>query len=149
MSKADLPWYEQARLQQATYRVIKARVDAVLDKFALNTTQWVILSLIKSKPGQLRIKDVAGQLQVKATLVTKLVNQLERADLLEVAVHQQDSRARALAPTAAGSRLLGRIAPALTEQLRPLQAGISPADRQTYLAVLAQYLANAEADQQN
>lgn len=142
--ETNIPIFKKALLQQSTYKVVKSLVDEVLEPHGLNTTQWMILSLVGKKPSKLRVKDIADLLKVEGAFVTNLVHKLDDAGWLKSKTHHSDSRARILLLTAKGRELLRKIEPELEDQLKPLEVGLSAKDLQTYFKVLGAFIKNSE-----
>lgn len=130
------PTYNQALLQTVGYRSIRSVVNSVLEKYGLNTAQWVILGLVSEKPNKLRVTDAARELRVEDPLVTNLVQALVASDLVKSTSHKRDKRAKVLALTTSGEHLVTDIEPELTKALAPIEACASPADWETYFATL-------------
>jgi len=137
------PTYRQAALQMAAYRSVRAVVNGCLAGRRLNATQWAILGAVYDNPEQLRVTDLATQLQVEGAFVTNLVRQLLKAGYLTHTIHPTDNRARLLSLTTEGRQLVETVEPELMQRLQPLADGLKPADVTCYFSALGTVIANA------
>ncbi len=141
----ERPTYQQAWLQTVAYRGIRDVVGSALKAHGINTAQWIILGLLGGGSERLRITDLARQLRVEDPLVTNLVRALVTAELVKSSPHRRDKRARVLELTTKGKKLIENVEPKLAKALAPVEACASPADWETYFAVLEDIIA-ATAD---
>jgi len=88
---------------------------------------------------------LAQHLGVDRTVMTYLLDDLERAGLIERHPDPADRRARRIAPTERGRALLGDLDERLGAAEEQVLAGLTAADRQAFRALLCQAASHASA----
>jgi DNA-binding MarR family transcriptional regulator len=104
----------------------------------------VLAAAARSRPGSQQ--ELAGHLGVDRTVMTYLLDDLERAGLIERRPDPADRRARRIAATARGAALLTD----LDQRLRAAEAGVlsglgTEGDRQAFRALLRRLATHADA----
>ena len=125
------------------YRLVRARVQAVLTKYDLNPTYWSILgAAIEAKDG-IRLATVANMLGVKAPMVTMMVDDLAERGLMKRVPHHTDKRAKLLVTTQKGKRLARVVGSELNIEVQNLLAGLTVEELAISRRVLETIIVNA------
>jgi DNA-binding MarR family transcriptional regulator len=103
----------------------------------------VLATATRSEPGSQQ--ELAHHLGVDRTVMTYLLDDLERAGLIERHPDPADRRARRIAPTERGRALLGDLDERLGAAEEQVLAGLTAADRQAFRALLCQAASHASA----
>jgi MarR family transcriptional regulator for hemolysin len=143
MPSNSLPSYKKTNLQMVAYRRIQAALTALLKRFHLSTTQWIMLGFMSESTSGLRVTDLAKALQVEMPLITTTTQALVREGLMLTATHARDKRAKLLTLTPKGRQLVREIEGYLTNNLRQLEQGTDPQDLNVYFRMLQQLGRNA------
>lgn len=140
----DLPTYKKAMIQVAAYRRIRNAVNAVLNHFDLNATEWMILGVLYESATGMRITDIASVVDVEVPLVTRLSRALLKNGLIQAVPARRDRREKPLSLTQRGQRVISEVEQALTNSNRQLEAGLSKQDVSAYFATLGTFMRNAQ-----
>lgn len=138
----DLPTYISGTTQTKAYRMLREHVYSVLSKYELTPTYWSMLGLIQDAPNGVRQVEVARDLHVKAPLVTTMTRQLEDRGIIQSVQNQFDARAKLLAITPSGKKLIKTVETELHKRLILLLSGLTEKDLITYHKVLTTIIAN-------
>ena len=103
----------------------------------------VLAAATRSEPGSQQ--QLAHHLGVDRTVMTYLLDDLERAGLIERHPDPADRRARRIAPTERGRALLSGLDERLGAAEEQVLAGLTAADRQAFRALLCQAASHASA----
>lgn len=103
-------------------------VRAALAPFDVTHVQFVLLAVLTSMDdeGPITQRDLAAHAAIDPMMTSQVLRALERKGLIERPAHPTDGRARTLAPTGAGKRLVNAA-----------NAAVEDADR-AYFAVLGE-----------
>jgi DNA-binding MarR family transcriptional regulator len=101
----------------------------------------VLAAAARSEPGSQQ--ELAHHLGVDRTVMTYLLDDLERAGLIERHPDPADRRARRIAPTDRGRALLGDLDQRLGAAEDHVLAGLDDGDRRAFRALLCQAAAHA------
>jgi DNA-binding MarR family transcriptional regulator len=142
----NVPSYRSSILLTRAYRVLRARVYKCLEEFELNPTEWSLIGTVYESKDGVRLAQVAAALGVKAPLVTLLVDNLVKRDILKRIPNQVDARAKLLVITPNGKVLVKTVERTLNRALLPLLGDLSEQDLLTYQKVLEVIIKN-EASQ--
>lgn len=145
-SEEKLPTYKKAMVQVVAYKRIRNILNAVLKRFELNTTQWMILGVLYESATGLRITDIANSLEVEVPLITRLSHSLLRAGLVENKLALSDKRTKPLALTLRGQQLVAKVEHELTKRTKRLEQGVSDRQVNNYFRTLETFMDNATAD---
>jgi DNA-binding MarR family transcriptional regulator len=132
--------YQKARLQVVGYRAIQARVNGLLGRYDLNTSQWIILGWLHDNPQGLRVTSIAEVLDVEVPLVTALVQPLEALELVSLRIDPEDRRAKLVSLTRKAARLVPKLEAELTEHLQRFERAVHPGDMDRYFHALQQFI---------
>lgn len=138
-----LPTHKKAILQVVAYRRIRLAVNSVLNRFDLNTTQWMMLSVLYESATGLRITDIARSLEVEVPLITRLSRSLIKAGLVESKSNTGDKRTKPVGLTSAGQKVIGRVDKELQKKTAELEEGLSNKEVNGYFKTLAAFRDNA------
>lgn len=132
-------------------RVLRAQIQArnagFYARHGIAAGEVVVLNLIALNPGVSQ-NDLAAAVVLKKSAVTKLVNQLEAAGLVERRKPAADLRFNALHLTAQGEARLAVVNAAVDAQRERLLGPLDPGEREQLFALLARlsaHLAEPEA----
>ncbi len=115
-------------------RYVKAANAAFTDVPGGPRGYQVLATATRSEPGSQQ--ELAHHLGVDRTVMTYLLDDLERAGLIERHPDPADRRARRIAPTERGRALLGDLDERLGAAEEQVLAGLTAADRQAFRALL-------------
>ncbi|HVX23895.1 MAG TPA: MarR family transcriptional regulator [Candidatus Saccharimonadales bacterium] len=136
------PTYITGTIQAQAYRVLREHVYSVLQRYDLTPTYWSMLGIITQARDGVRQVDIANGLKVKAPLVTGMAQELSARGLIQSARNQFDGRAKLLALTPAGRKLVKAVEQELDGHLRQLLTGITDEEILTYHKVLQAIVSN-------
>jgi DNA-binding MarR family transcriptional regulator len=137
------PSYKKAMMQVVAYRRIRGVIAAVLRRFELSTTQWMILSVLYESTTGLRITDIAHSVEVEVPLITRLSRTLKAAGLIENKAGLKDKRAKPLGLTVQGQAMITRVERELAQRTVRIEAGVSSRELDTYFKTLGTIMNNA------
>jgi DNA-binding MarR family transcriptional regulator len=137
----NMPTYHSSILQIKAYRTLQARVNGVLGKFGLNSSQWSILGQIYERAG-LRFSDVAALLGVEPALITMMTEPLLDQGLVQKVPHSSDKRSKILVITDSGRQRVKEVEQLLQSTLEPLLSGASKSELSAYQRVLETIVQN-------
>jgi DNA-binding MarR family transcriptional regulator len=138
----QLPTYKKAALQVVAYKNIRDTINSVLNRFDLNTMQWIILGTLYENATGLRITDIAKSLQVEVPLITTLASPLMREGLVSNRVSKTDRRSKPLALTPRGKEAVGQIEAELAKHLETLEQGLTDSEVTSYFQTLETFITN-------
>jgi MarR family transcriptional regulator for hemolysin len=143
MPSDSLPTYKKTNLQMVAYRRIQTAVSALLSRFHLNTTQWIMLGFMSESNSGMRVTDMAKALQVEMPLITTTTQTLVAQGLMHTVAHARDKRAKLLMLTPKGKQLVREIEGYLTNNLRQIEKGANPQELKVYFSMLQRLGTNA------
>jgi DNA-binding MarR family transcriptional regulator len=126
---------KQVRLRE--FLLAEARVDA--DQAGL-----AVLYVLHVEGTGLRLTDLAEQLRIDATAVTRKAQQLERSGLVSRNRDREDARATRLQLTAQGRRTINRFLAARRAWLTRLLAGWPEAEQIEFARLLRQFTSDVD-----
>ncbi len=141
----DLPTYITGTIQVKAYRLLREYVSAVLAEYALTPTHWSMLGTIMQARDGIRQVEIAHTMHVKAPLVTTMARQLQERGLVQSVQNQFDARAKLLAMTPSGRKLVRTVELDLNKAINTLLTGLTESDLIVYHKVLTTIIANDEA----
>ena len=109
---------------------------------SLSPEQYLLLFRVVDHPGQ-SLSDLADAVLEDRPNVTRLVDGLERADLVERRSDPTDRRRQRLHPTASGMDAIATVRDQLGEERAAVVADVDPADFEVFSRVLGQIEAAA------
>ncbi len=135
--------YQVGLVQAKAYRILRQHTAKILAACCkLSPLDWALLGILvvrkKSRPTIL-----ASELGVEAPLVTKIIANLQRRNLLETKPDPKDSRAIIVHLTSEGRNFIRKNEPYVRKEMKPLLSGLSIKDLATYLAVLEKIVENS------
>jgi DNA-binding MarR family transcriptional regulator len=104
----------------------------------------VLLTLHLAR-GPLRVGEIAARMQVVGPHVTRLLHDLERADLVQRVVDPNDQRARLIELTDKGAAAAGRYVEAIVGWFTGAVADWSEEDRHTFGRLLMRFVEDLQA----
>ena len=101
-----------------------------------------MLGVIAQAPDGIRHVEIARKLHVKAPLITTMARSLQQRDLIQSVQNQFDARAKLLALTPAGKKLLKIVESDIDTELSMLLSGLNETEMTTYHKVLQTIINN-------
>jgi MarR family transcriptional regulator for hemolysin len=132
----ELPTYLSGTIQIKAYRILRAYVYDVLSEHAMTPTHWSMLGIILQAKDGVRQVEIAKTLVVKPPLITVMVRDLQQRGIVTSVQNQFDARAKLLAVTPEGKKLIRIIENELNHVLSQLLRGLSEDDLEAYHKVL-------------
>ncbi|MDL2341569.1 MAG: MarR family transcriptional regulator [Patescibacteria group bacterium] len=142
----NIPTYLSGALFMKAYRLLRSNVTGCLSNYDINPTSWVLMGIIRETKDGVRLVEVANTMNVKAPLVTTLVQDLIAKDLIELLPHHTDKRVKLLMLTSTGKVFMKKVESALEKSLSGILAGTTPADLAGFEAVLEAIINNSTDD---
>ena len=139
----NIPTYLSGALFMKAYRLLRSNVTACLSTYDINPTSWVLLGIIRETKDGVRLVEVANTMNVKAPLVTTLVQDLIAKDLIELLPHHTDKRVKLLLLTPTGKSFVKKVEAALEQSLRGILAGTTDPDLAGFETVLEAIIRNS------
>lgn len=144
MSRLSLETYLPYRLSVASNKVSALIARAYEAQFGLTVPQWRLLAVLSERPGQTQQALVAQTAMDKVTISRAAQALLERG-LVARSPDPDDRRARKLALTRTGRRIVADVTPVALAFERALIDAIGDAEAERLEAALRQVEARAEA----
>lgn len=136
-SLRDFAGYNMKR----AFNVIQADVNVTLAAFGLRMVTWSALSVIRDNTG-LRQSQLADILSIERPNLVVLVDELERADLINRDRDAGDRRAYCLSLTEAGETLYADALAAMQAHDNRMTEGLTVEERQSLISMLRKIEAN-------
>jgi DNA-binding MarR family transcriptional regulator len=136
--------YKSARVEVIAFKKLQLKVNEVLNRYNLNTSQWILLGTLHEHLRGTRVTDLAHDMQVEVPFVTMLAQPLQREGLVGSASQSKDRRVRLLTLTKQGHERVQSIERELRGQLRDLLRGVSENELTTYFRVLETIITNSQ-----
>lgn len=128
--------YATGLLQTKAYRILKHRSDEALKPYGLTPLDWALLGALYELPQGLRLTQASEILGVEASMISLVIESLERDTYLTITRSPQDRRVKIIQLTEHGRSSVPKIEQHLRASLKPLLAGASKLDVLAYLRVL-------------
>ncbi len=109
----------------------------------ISVTYFAVLLALWENDG-IGITDLGERVQLEKSTMTSLIDRMQAARLLERRDHPTDRRAYRIYLTPYGKELEQKLDRIVNRAYRKLTAGITEKDRQKSVAVLKQFLKNAQ-----
>jgi DNA-binding MarR family transcriptional regulator len=140
---ADAPVSEFAgQLLFRLWRASHTHVAAVLEAVGLTPALFALLNVIRARNGAIQ-QELGAVLGIDPSTMVALIDQLEGAGLASRRPSPTDRRAREVAITPRGRRLLKRARRMVAETEDEVLRGLTRAERQELVALLRRALASA------
>ena len=141
---SETPSYRSGLLQVMAYRILRTKLTETLEKYSLIVTEWAMLGILyESKSNGVHLADIAGTLHVEPPLITTMVAQLEKKELVDRRDDVRDRRAKFIYITQKGRELVPEVEKIMQETLSVLLRGISVEELKIYKKVLEAIVKNA------
>jgi DNA-binding MarR family transcriptional regulator len=142
---ADAPVTEFAgQLFFRLWRASHVRAADVLGTVGLTPALFALLNVIGAREGAIQ-QELGAAMGVDRTTMVSLIDQLEGAGLAKRRPSAKDRRAREVAITPKGRRLLGRARRIISETEDDLLAGLTAEERHDLVTLLRRALESAPA----
>lgn len=139
----NIPTYLSGALFMKAYRLLRLNVTGCLSQFGINPTSWVLLGIIRETKDGIRLAEVANIMNVKAPLVTTLVQDLIAKELITLLPHHTDKRVKLLLLTSTGKTYMKKVEAALEQSLKGILAGTTDVDLAGFETVLEAIIRNS------
>lgn len=127
--------YRLYRLMHDIYVLLDAADRSLLREFDLTPSQYTLLTLLEPGDGQ-RLIALSDRLLVARSTITRLIDQMEAAGLVQRINDPDDRRAQRVALTPAGQAVLKHAYRAHEQSLEESLASLSEAERQALVVLL-------------
>ena len=142
---ADAPVTEFAgQLLFRLWRVSHVRAADVLSTQGLTPALFALLNVIGAREGAIQ-QELGAAMGIDRTTMVSLIDQLEDAELAVRRPSPKDRRAREIAITPKGRRLLGRAREMLSQAEDDVLGGLTAEERDDLLTLLRRALESAPA----
>jgi DNA-binding MarR family transcriptional regulator len=125
-----------------TAHALRKAFDRRAVGLGVTRAQWKVLFRLERKPG-LRQIELADMLDIEPITLSRIVDRLEEAGLVERVADPADRRAWRLHVTAGAQPLIEKLRAVADEMIAETFAGIDPKDIEVTRAVLAKARENA------
>ncbi|GIW30569.1 MAG: hypothetical protein KatS3mg071_0743 [Meiothermus sp.] len=125
-----------------TVRKITLQYDQVLAHTGLHITQFTLL-VTASLMGEVAVNDLAAQLALDQTTLSRNLQVLQRHGLVEMVPSPLDARVRLVRITPEGEAALARAYPAWRKAQEEVSAAFSPQEYQQFLGFLSRLEASS------
>ncbi|HEX6072108.1 MAG TPA: MarR family transcriptional regulator [Sphingomicrobium sp.] len=125
-----------------TAHALRKAFDRMAVGLGVTRAQWKVLFKLTRKPG-LRQVELADMLDLEPITLSRIVDRLEEAGLVERARDPEDRRAWRLHVTETAQPLVGKLRAVGADLVEQVFAGIDPKDIETARQVLAKARENA------
>ncbi|MDE2561151.1 MAG: MarR family transcriptional regulator [Sphingomonadales bacterium] len=122
-------------------RLFRKRFDAVAREFGVTGPQWRVLVHLDRTPG-INQGTLADRLEVEAITVGRMIDRLEKADMVERRPDPADRRAWRLYLRDGAQPLLGQLRTFADEVMREAMAGFSDEEHDQLIDMLERVRAN-------
>jgi DNA-binding MarR family transcriptional regulator len=126
------------------WRATHTRTAEVLGSVGLTPALFALLNVIGAREGAIQ-QELGAALGIDRSTMVSLIDQLESEGLAKRRPSATDRRAREIAITPKGRRLLQRARGLISQVENEVLAGLSAAERRELLALLRRALASAPA----
>jgi MarR family transcriptional regulator, transcriptional regulator for hemolysin len=126
------------------WRASHTRSASVLESVGLTPALFALLNVIGAREGAIQ-QELGAAMGIDRSTMVLLIDQLERAGLAKRRPSPTDRRAREVAITPKGRRLLERARQLIVQVEEEVLAGLTAAERRELLALLRRALESAPA----
>jgi DNA-binding MarR family transcriptional regulator len=123
------------------FRLIRVYADKEAARYGITRAQWAVLAKIERQEG-LKQTELAEQLEMQPITLTRLIDKLCDAGLIERRGDENDRRVNRLYLKKAARPLLGKLAGLRAELTATALEGINPADAHRMLGQLEEIKEN-------
>ncbi len=124
------------------WRVSHTRFAETLESLGLTTARFALLNVLAVRKGAIQ-QEIGAEMGIDPSTMVSLIDQLETAGLAKRRPRPTDRRAREVAITPKGRRVLERARQLAMQAEDDVLRGLSPAERRQLLALLRRALAAA------
>jgi DNA-binding MarR family transcriptional regulator len=124
------------------WRVTHVRFAETLESLGLTTALFALLNVLGANPGAIQ-QEIGTAMGIDPSTMVSLIDQLEAAGLAKRRPRATDRRAREVALTPKGRRVLGHARKLAMQVEDDVLRGLSDAERQQLLALLRRALDSA------
>jgi len=132
---SQLNAYSVGLLQGRAYRALNIHLNRALFEYDLSIPEWKLIGIL-CEHGPMRLAEIADRLSVEAPLVTNLIDNLEKKELIERKNDPNDRRAKIISPTKAVNKMIPLIDTKVKFAMSKLLAGSERIELMHYIKVL-------------
>ena len=133
---------EAGQLFFRLWRASHTRIAEALASVGLTPALFGVLNVLRARDGAIQ-QEIASSMGIDPSTMVSLIDDLERAGLAERRPHPTDRRARAVAISPKGRRLLDRARRMATEVDSEVLRGLTAAERRDLIRLLRRALSAA------
>ncbi|MEO6729061.1 MAG: MarR family transcriptional regulator [Candidatus Dojkabacteria bacterium] len=139
--KKGLSTYNTGIIQAKAYRAMRITLTSGLKKYGLSMSEWALLGTIYDKKF-VKYSELADLLEVKAPLITKIVDGLIDKELVSSIKDKDDKRSKLLTVTPKALGLIPTIEKEVKERTKNLISDITHPELLIYVKVLHSLASN-------
>ena len=124
-------------------RNFRREIDAVTRDFGVTSHQWRLLGIVSRNPG-INQCEAADMLDVEPITLSRMVDKLEAAEMIERRSAPNDRRAWCLYTTDAAKPMIEKIRSVFKEVLDQCLDGFAPDELRAFTQFLERYRANLD-----
>jgi MarR family transcriptional regulator for hemolysin len=128
-------------LQAQAYRALNGFMSSFLQPYKLSLPQWKLLGLVSEAQSGVTSSELAELLAVDRPMITTIVNDLKKKDLVLKHADTNDGRSYRITLSPTGAALASEVEVKLRAAMKEFLVGINPLDLICYLSVLSQLAA--------
>lgn len=137
MKLTNMTTYQAGLLQARSYRRLKRFMAEQLAPYDLTMMQWSLLGHIRDYGNEgVRTSVLADVFDTQTSLMTNMVNELEKRELVYRTVDPDDSRARKVCVTSEGAQFVLKVEQELRAAMREWLGGINRKHLYRYIQVM-------------
>ena len=132
-NKTIAPWLGK------TYKLMNMYISDIIHKQHINVTkeQWIVLkTLLEEKNGIIQ-NDLAYITNRNKASLTRLINVMEKNDLVTRISSKEDARKKKVFITNKGQELFLKMKPLMLQSVKTIQEGISPEEIETLIKIMS------------
>lgn len=133
--KLRISTYTSLLLQSQAVRTLKKNYNSILSEYNLSVTEWMLIGQLYDEK-ELQASEIAEILDVKPPLVTNLIAQLEKKELVVRKKDSKDSRAKVIVMSKKTEELVPKIEDDLKKTMKKSLGKTSLNDLLNYQKVL-------------
>jgi len=129
--------YEAGLLQAKAYRRLKTFLSTELKEHGLTMMDWALLGYVyDARDEGIRTSVLAELFNVEPSLMTNMINDLEKRELVVRVPDLEDGRAKRVLTTPKGTDTVAQVEVELRGEMKKWLKGVNKRDMITYMRVL-------------
>ena len=144
MKQDDLPLgMVVGQMMHEMLRVLKTR-DIEQAEIALTIEQHAVLHILNDRDSDVILKEMADAMGKDKSAIMRIIDVLEKKDLVRRAIDQKDRRKKYLMVTKKGEQVIEKFLEIEAELRTELKEGLTEEDMKTFYKVISHLKAKAE-----